>query len=155
VARAHGVRGHVVVELTTDREERVAPGAVLIGPDGPLEVRSSRAVPGSGWGSRWIVRFAGVDGRTAAEALRGAVLRAAPIHDPEALWVHELVGAEVVDLGGAALGRVTDLQANPASDLLVLDTGLLVPLRFLVRTEPAEGRAERVVVDAPPGLADL
>lgn len=155
VARAHGVGGHVIVELVTNREERVAPGSVLVGPAGPLEVRTARPQPGHGLRTRWIVKFAGVDRREHAEALRGAVLQAAPLHDPGALWVHELAGAEVVDLAGTSLGRVTDLQANPASDLLVLDSGALVPLRFVVRTEPPEGRAERVVVDAPPGLIDL
>ena len=43
------------------------------------------------------------------------------------------------------------MQANPASDLLVLRSGVLVPAVFLV-----ERRADGVVViDPPEGLADL
>jgi 16S rRNA processing protein RimM len=42
------------------------------------------------------------------------------------------------------------VQANPASDLLVLDTGALVPVRFVV-----ERLVDALVVDAPQGLFDL
>ncbi len=142
MVKPHGIRGEVVVDLVTDRTERLGAGSVLVGPEGPLEVvRSSRHQ------SRWIVAFAGVGDRDAAEALRGAVLRAEPLHDPDALWVHELVGAEVVDVDGTRYGEVTAVEANPASDLLVLDGGQLVPLRFVVSHQPG-----RVVVEAPPGL---
>ncbi len=51
--------------------------------------------------------------------------------------------------GAREHGRVESVQANPASDLLVLDTGPLVPLRFVV-----EQRDGTVVVDAPEGLFD-
>jgi 16S rRNA processing protein RimM len=98
---------------------------------------------------RWLVDFAGVGDRSAAEALQGTVLTAEPLDDPAALWVHELVGAEVVTVDGSPLGVVAAVEANPASDLLVLEGGGLVPLTFLVRTE-----AGRVVVDPPAGLLD-
>ena len=144
VGRAHGIRGEVAVTLVTDRVERVAPGATLWAEERRLEVRSSRPHQG-----RFLVHFDGVSDRSAAEALQGAVLTAEPLHDPAALWVHELVGAEVVAVDGARLGVVAAVEANPASDLLVLDGGGLVPLTFLVRAE--EGR---LVVDPPAGLLD-
>ena len=43
------------------------------------------------------------------------------------------------------------VQDNPASDLLVLDTGALVPLRFVVGRDPAG----RLLVEVPAGLFDL
>jgi ribosomal 30S subunit maturation factor RimM len=46
--------------------------------------------------------------------------------------VDELLGATVVSAAGDTLGRITAVEANPASDLLVLDTGVLVPTRFVV-----------------------
>jgi 16S rRNA processing protein RimM len=95
------------------------------------------------------VAFDGVTDRSAAEALQGVVLMAEPIDDPGALWVHDLVGAEVVDAGGTRLGTVAAVEANPASDLLVLDGGGLVPLTFLVSSSPG-----RLVVDPPAGLLD-
>jgi 16S rRNA processing protein RimM len=147
VAKPHGVRGEVVVELHTDRTERVAPGAVLTTKDGRrLEVLESRPHQ-----HRFIVSFDGVHDRTGADGLHGAVLFAEPLDDPEELWTHDLIGAAVVDVSGADWGEVEAVQANPASDLLVLRSGVLVPAVFLV-----ERRADGVVViDPPEGLADL
>ena len=152
MARPHGVRGEVVVELVTTLEERLAPGSVLEGPQRQLVVESARRVPGRERpaGGRWVVCFAGVGTREAAEELRGAPLRAQPLPGQKGLWVHELIGASVADVSGAAQGRVVAVEANPASDLLVLDSGALVPLRFVVDATPG-----RLVVDAPPGLFEL
>ena len=144
MARAHGLRGEVVVHLLTNRTERLAAGSVLSTPAG--ELRVERSSPHQG---RWIVAFAGVGDRAAAEELRGAVLSAPPLHDPDALWVHELVGAEVVTVDGRSHGQVVAVQANPASDLLVLEGGGLLPLRCVVSQETG-----RVVVDPPAGLLD-
>lgn len=132
------------MELVSDRLERVAPGSVLRAGERRLEVVASRPHQG-----RHIVTFAGVTDRNAADALRGVVLTAPALDDPSALWVHELIGAEVVDTAGTVLGTVAAVEANPASDLLVLDTGGLVPLRFLVDRQPG-----RLLVDPPPGLFD-
>jgi len=144
VVKPHGLRGEVIVELVTDRTERLVPGTELATDDGLLVVEQSSPHLG-----RWIVQFAGVVGRDAAEALRGTVLSAEPLEDPDALWVHELVGSRVEGTDGTDYGFVTAVEANPASDLLVLEGGGLVPLRFVVDHEPG-----RVVVDPPPGLLD-
>ena len=146
IGRAHGLKGEVTVVLTTDRTERVEPGAVLHAGDRPLTVVSSRPHQG-----RWIVAFDGVADRSTAEALRGAVLSAEPLDDPDALWVHDLVGAEVVTADGRACGRVTEVVANPAHDLLELDSGRLVPVVFVV---DESGLPDRLVIDPPPGLID-
>jgi 16S rRNA processing protein RimM len=145
ISKAHGLRGEVIVALITDRDERVAPGSVLTTDRGPLEVVSSRPHQ-----HRWIVQFAGVDGRAAAEALHGTVLRAAPLDDPDALWVHEVIGAEAVLPDGTLVGRVESIQVNPADDLLVLASGSLVPMAFVVGWD--EGH---LVIDPPEGLLDL
>jgi len=150
IARAHGLRGEVVVQLFTPRLERVAPGTVLQSDRGPLEVVSSRPQK-----DRHIVHFAGVVGRDAAKALMGTTLRAEAIEDPGVLWAHEIIGCVVVDADGIERGVVEALQDNPASDLLVLDSGALVPLRFVVHG-PTEGPADgRIHVDTPAGLFDL
>lgn len=144
MVKSHGLRGEVAVKLVTDRFDRLDPGAVLHGPHGPLEVLASRPHQDG-----FLVVFAGVVDREDADQLRGAVLSAAAVEDPDALWVHELIGAEVVDVDGKGHGLVVSVEANPASDLLVLDDGALVPLSFLVGTDPG-----RVVIDPPPGLFD-
>jgi 16S rRNA processing protein RimM len=97
-----------------------------------------------------VVSFAGTDTREQAEALRNIALSAAPIPDSGVLWVHELIGAEVVDTDGSPLGMVAAVEANPASDLLVLSGGGLIPLRFITDRRPG-----RLTVDVPPGLLDL
>jgi 16S rRNA processing protein RimM len=93
------------------------------------------------------VRFAGIETRDDAEGLVGATLRAEPMVGAEGLWVHELIGSDVVDQVGESRGKVVAVEANPASDLLVLDSGALVPLRFVVTAVPG-----RLTVDTPPGL---
>ena len=45
---------------------------------------------------------------------------------------------------------MTAVEANPAHDLLVLDSGALVPMVFVV-----EQRDGVVVIDPPDGLFDL
>jgi 16S rRNA processing protein RimM len=158
IVKAHGIRGEVVVEAVTNRAERFAAGAVLY--DGERAFTVRRASPQGGpdpagrmTRARWIVSFDGVDDRNSAERLRDTVLTAEPLdHDAAAsdeLWVHELVGSELFDRDGRALGRVTAVEANPASDLLVLESGHLVPMVFVV-----EAAAGRVVVDPPAGLLD-
>jgi 16S rRNA processing protein RimM len=96
------------------------------------------------------VAFRGIDSREAADSLRGAILAAAPIVDPDALWIHELIGAEVVNPSGTTIGVVEAVESNPASDLLVLRGGGLVPLHFVTHHGPG-----RLTVDLPPGLLDL
>ena len=149
IIKPHGLRGEVVVELVTNRPGRLAPGSVLETPSGPLLVVASRPFEATGDG-RWLVTIDGVTDRSASDALRGVVLRAAPLDDPDALWAHELIGARVVDAVGNPLGEITAIESNPASDLLVLDGGALVPMRFITGHSP-----EQVTVDIPPGLLEL
>lgn len=146
VGRAHGLKGDVTVTLTSDRRERLDPGSVLYADGRELVVVSARQHSG-----RWVVRFEGVDDRDAAEALRNLVLSADALDTSEGeLWVHELVGARVHDRAGTDLGRVLAVEANPASDLLVLDGDVLIPMTFVV-----EQRDGTVVVDPPEGLLDV
>jgi len=144
IVKPHGLRGEVVVELTTNRTERLDPGSRLYAGDVELEVLAS-----SPHQHRWIVTFAGVEGREGSEALRDLILSAEPVEDPGELWVHELIGCRLVEPDGADHGTVVAVQANPASDLLVLDGGGLVPLRFVVEHRPGV-----VVADLPTGLLD-
>ena len=139
------MRGDVIVELFTDRTERLAPGSRLESDHGVLEVVTSRPHLG-----RWIVRFADHASRDDAEALHGVVLRAEPIDDPDELWVHHLVGAEVRATDGTLVGHCVAVQANPAADLLELDSGALVPVVFVVAHD-----RDHVVVDLPEDLLDL
>jgi 16S rRNA processing protein RimM len=129
IDRPHGLAGAVVVTLVTDQLERLAPGATLNTEAGVLSVRSSRPLR-----HRFVVTFEGIDTLEAAEALRGTVLKGDPISKDGALWVDELIGVSVRTPDGTVLGTVTGVEANPASDLLVLDSGVLIPTRFVLGT---------------------
>jgi 16S rRNA processing protein RimM len=145
IAKPHGLKGEVVVDLVTNRTERLEPGTALSTSAGPVLVVEAS----SPFGTRWIVTFAGVSDREAAEEVRGWKLLAPPIDEPEALWVDELVGASVSDQSGRHLGTVAAVVANPASDLLELEGGALIPIVFVV-----ESAAGQVVVDIPDGLIE-
>jgi len=153
VARPHGLNGEVVVALVTNRADRLAPGAELTcrwevpgsretSGSRVLEVCSSRPFQG-----RYLVRFQGVHTRDEADELRDTLLYAPAVEDPDAFFVHDLVGREVVEVDGTQRGVVVAVQANPASDLLVMADGNLVPLRFVV--DRGDGR---IIVDVPAGL---
>lgn len=146
IDKAHGVLGEVLVTLTTNRDERVAPGALLFAGDRTFVVESSRPHQ-----HRFLVRFEGIFDRNAADGLRGTALSADPLDDPDEVWVHDLVGCEVVDTAASGLGTIEAVEVNPASDLLVLEGGHLIPMTFFVE-QRADGA---VVVDPPDGLFDI
>ncbi|MBM3672786.1 MAG: 16S rRNA processing protein RimM [Actinobacteria bacterium] len=142
IGRPHGLKGEVTVMLVTDRHERLDDGAQLFADERTLTVEHARPQRDG-----WVVRFQGVTTREGAEALRGLILTADPIDAGDDPWVHDLIGCEVSDVSGRALGSVTAVEANPAHDLLVLEGGALVPMPFVVEHEPG-----RVVIDPPEGL---
>jgi len=145
ITKPHGLKGEVIVKLSTNHDERVAPGTVLETDRGPMTIETS-----SPHQHGWIVRFSGMATREAAEAARGLILRAEPMDLPDELWIHEAIGSEVVDTAGVPLGRCVSVEANPASDLIVLESGGLIPMRFVVSHTPG-----RLVVDPPVGLLDV
>ena len=146
IGRPHGLRGDVMVTLTTNLVERVAVGTTWW--IGEREVTVESANPHQG---RHIVHLSGVDDRDAAAALTGARVFALALDDARDgdVWVHEVIGATVVDRAGRDHGRVVAVEANPAHDLLVLEHGGLVPMVFVV-----EHDRDRVVIDPPDGLLD-
>lgn len=146
IRRAHGLRGEVFVQLISDSDVRVAPGAELIAGDQTLVVETSRLASNG----RRVVKFAQIPDRTAAERYANQLLRGRPIDDPDALWVHELIGRRVVEIDGTDHGRCVAVLANPAADLLELDSGALVPTNFVVSNSDGT-----IVVDTPEGLFDL
>ena len=145
IVKAHGLKGQVIVDLWTDRSERLDPASQLLSPRGTLTVRSAAAHQ-----DRYLVSFAEIVTREDAEAWRGTVLSAPKLEDDDedVIWIDDLFGARVVDVQGVERGRVVDVEANPASDLLVLESGALVPLTFVTSVEANT----LIVVDVPEGL---
>ncbi len=142
--RPHGVRGELIVDLFEPREERTRAGSRwwIAG-----EWRTvASCSPHSG---RFRAALAGLGDRTAAEALVNRDVWAEPIDDPSTVWVHELIGATLVDQHGTARGRVVAVVDNPAHPIMELEDGTLVPCPFIV--DVSDGR---VAVSAPEGLFD-
>jgi 16S rRNA processing protein RimM len=161
VAKAHGLRGEVVVDPTTDTEGRFDPGRVMAAglPSGAartLKVATSRPFQG-----RWLVRFEGVESRTDAETLHGAELtirrdQVAPL--PEGRFYRfELVGLTAVTPEGTTLGRVDEVFATGANDVLIVRGAhgeILIPLLDTVLRE-VDAQGGRIVLSPPPGLPGL
>ncbi|WP_026425344.1 ribosome maturation factor RimM [Actinokineospora inagensis] len=163
VAKAHGIRGELAVDVRTDSpERRFALDARLTarlrdGSHRELTVSAARHHAG-----RLLVVFAEVPDRDTAEAMRGALLLAdpadlPPIDDPDEFYDHELAGlaAELVD--GTRVGTVRDITHGPGPDLLVIDRAdgaeLLVPFVREIVPE-VDVRGGRVVLDPPEGLIE-
>jgi 16S rRNA processing protein RimM len=110
VIKPHGLRGEVVVNVLSDVQGRLAAGDEVILDGTPNRVVSSRPHQG-----RLLIVFEGFPDRTAAEALRGALVEAdeAELEDEDQFYVHELVGAQVIGPDGADLGIVDDLVLLP------------------------------------------
>lgn len=151
IDKAHGLRGEVVVTLTSDREDRLAVGSCLF--TASHGEQAMQVVAARRHQERWIVAFAGVASREAAEEHRGTVLWASVSeHAPGEMWGYEVVGASVVTVDGRRCGSVSAVVPSAGSDLLELEGGALVPAVFVVDSSrlPAE-----LVIDPPDGLFDL
>lgn len=144
--RPHGLKGDIFVQLTTDRRDRVASGARFFARGTMITVESSR-VAGNG---RIIARFDAFSDRTQAERWTNVELFAEPIDDPDAMWVHEMISKRVVDQDGVDRGVCLAILANPAAEILELDTGALVPSNFVTSMND-----DTIRVDVPEGLFDL
>lgn len=131
----------MAVTLISDRDDRLVVGAAFLTDDGILRVDAARPHQ-----KGWLVHFGGVSDRTAAEALAGTILRAEADTASEGIWVHELIGLDVIDQTGTRRGEVVAVQQNPAHDLLVLDDDVLVPSVFISSV------GDHIVVDVPDGL---
>ena len=146
VGRPHGLDGSF--HVTRPRAALLTLGAVV-----RVAGRDAEIVRRAGTEHRPILRLAGVEGREAAEALRGEDLlvarSAAPALGEDEWYAEDLVGLLVVD-DGREVGTVGRLVALPSCEALEVrraaGAALLVPLlRDCVRDVDLDAR--RVDVD--------
>lgn len=174
IARSHGIGGEVAVDVRTDDpDERFAPGRVVRGVSGAGR-RDTEGAPGReltvesvrGHGGRLLIRFRGIEDRTAADALRGTVLVVgvddlpAP-DDPDEFYDHQLEGLEVRLSGRTRIGEISDVLHTGGGELLSvrLDASaggaghaeVLVPFVAAIVTRVALSDGY-IVVDPPDGL---
>ena len=161
IARAHGIRGQVIVNPDTDfLDERFRPGATLFamraGVVVPVTLTTARFQNG-----RPVIGIAGVETMNDAEALAGLELRV-PVEELAALpagtfYHHDLVGCQVVTSGGETVGTVEKVEGTLGrSRLVVAGTKgeILIPLAAeICRTIDVAGK--RIVIEPPDGLLEV
>ena len=165
VIKPHGVHGEVGVKSLTERPDlRFRPGEELwLGPDEdnlePITIRSVRTHK-----QGYLVLFDSVTDRNAAEGMRKWKLFIPADRVPEPAegryYHHQLIGLAVLDESGAAMGRVSQVIANPGQDLLEVRLSsqggkqVLVPLVEDIVRE-VDLAAGTLTVRLPQGLLDI
>ncbi|ABG98310.1 MULTISPECIES: ribosome maturation factor RimM [Rhodococcus] len=166
VAKSHGIKGEIVVEVRTDEpEDRFAVGAVLRGHKPREQTVSTYTVEAArDHSGRLLLRLEGVSDRTAADALRGTLFvidsaELEPSDDPDEFYDHELEGLSVRLADGTEVGTVIEVLHSAAGELLSIRRAgdqsgeLLVPFVAAIVTSVsvADGVA---LIDPPEGLLD-
>lgn len=156
VLRPHGVRGEVRVKPLTAHPERFLHLEEVYVEGVRRRVRAARVAAGA-----VILSLEGCEDRGAAELLRGRLLEVDrdhvhPLPEGEYYWF-QLRGLRVLTTEGRPVGRVVDVEPNPAHDLLVVEgeagRRFLVPaVRALVAEVDLEGG--RLLVRDIPGLLE-
>lgn len=151
ITRAHALAGGVRVEPEGPAVDGLSPGDRVEVVDRDGSVRELTVTERAGHAARPILRFREICDRTAAEALRGGLLRVAvdAIADrleDDTYLVGDLVGCAVF-VGDRELGRVVDVHPGTANDNLEVQgtegTQLLPFTRdAVIRLALAEGRIE-------------
>ena len=142
VGRPHGLAGAFVVERPSESSERLARGAVVHVAGEPARIVESKRA-----GGRPVIRLDRQVARGAELAVRRSEL---PPPDEDSFYVFQLVGLDVEEDGPRALGRVQDVEPGVANDVLVLDSGVRLPL---VDACVHRIDLERGVVHVVPGFA--
>ena len=161
VARAHGIRGHVIVNPDTDFvDDRFRVGAELLARRGGrverLRVTAMRIHLG-----RPIVAIEGVETMNDAQAMAGLELRV-PVAELAPLpsgtfYRHDLIGCRVETTGGDLVGEVVAVEGSGEASRLVVATPRgeeLVPLASEM-VPVVDPPARRIVIAAPDGLLGL
>lgn len=156
IVAPHGLRGEVRVRPSTDIPNRFEPLSEvrLRWPDGRERIQSLERVR---WHKRQaILKLAGCDTRSAAEALRGACLVVLPGEQPPLppgeYYVHQILGLRVVTTTGVEVGPVTDVLFTGSNEVYVTPQVLIPATKELVREiDLAQGR---MVIEPVPGLLD-
>src|SRR5579871_3781718 len=155
IARAHGNKGQVIVNLDTDfPEARFRPGAELFTLRGGV-VTAVTLTAVRFQAGRPVIGLQGVDTMDAAESLAGQELRipadrlaALP---PGAFYQHDLIGCRVETPAGMPVGVVQAVEGAQGSSRLVVAGArgeILIPLAVEICTS-IDVAARRIVVEPP------
>jgi 16S rRNA processing protein RimM len=152
VVSAHGIQGELKVESLTDFPERFRAGSLLWLEGAPRRIERSRQQS-----KLMVLKLDAIDSRAEAEAMRGKQLmvpQAQAIEQESVYYLHDIIGLQVMEESGDALGEVVDVLATGSNDVYVVRGGrgeVLLPALDDVVKE-VDLRARRMVVDVPEGL---
>jgi 16S rRNA processing protein RimM len=108
-----------VVEDASEDPQRFEPGATVLVDGEPAAVIERKHA-----GGRLVVRLDRPVARGRELHVRRSEL---PEPEPGEYYVFQLIGLDVEEEGGRALGTVTDVAPGVANDVLELDSGLALP----------------------------
>jgi 16S rRNA processing protein RimM len=159
IVGVHALAGEVRVLPDNPDSEAFAPGRTLFLRRGP-ERRLAEVASVRPHKCFFLVRFAGVENRSAAEAYRGYEVYVRtdelPRTRPNEYYYHELVGMEVLATTGEFLGQVASVMPTAGADLLVIRHGeheYFIPMvAEFVRS--IDRQARRIRIELQPGLLD-
>ena len=138
VAGAHGIKGELRLKLFSDSIHSLSQHQSLYVRGAELRLLSIRDS-----GKTAVARFEGVNDRSAAEALRGALIEidrsALPALEEGEYYHADLIGLAAVDKQGTAVGTVAGVENYGAGDLLEIELD--------------DGK--RSLIPFSPGIADL
>ncbi len=160
VIGAHGVKGAVRVKSFTASPLDIGSYGPLSDEEGERSLVIRSLVPGAKPGVV-VLKFEGVKGRDAAEALQGRRLyvprSALPELEEEAYYHADLVGLKVELTGGEDFGKVIAVHDFGAGDVLEIEplSGASVMLPFTKAVVPTVDLEKgRMVVELPEGWLD-
>jgi 16S rRNA processing protein RimM len=149
IVSVFGLKGQVKVLPLTDFLDRFAKGSRLrlkeqwVTIDEVNDVR----IP-------LVIKFSGVDTIDQAEELRGSYLEASASNKPklekDEYFTQDLLGLTVETTDGEVLGKIDDVIAAPAHDLLKIGEMLIPAVKAFVKKVDIKG--QKITVELIPGM---
>lgn len=108
-----------------------------------------------------IIKAEGIEDRTAAEGVKGQGFfiddENLVADEGETIYLSEILGFEIVDPNGMAVGKIVAFSSNGAQDLLVVNTGRgQAEIPFVdAFTVEIDHDAKKIVMDLPEGLLEI
>ena len=151
IVGTHGLKGDVKVELLTDFIDRLDVGRRLRLKGDWITVRSARLQK-----DRLILGLVGLDDVDSAQALQWEYLEAPeeerPELDEDEYATADLIGMEVVTTDGEDLGKIDNVLAMPAQDVLVVGSIMIPAVKQFVKSVDIASR--RITVELIEGMRE-
>jgi len=131
-----GLKGEVKVRPFTDKPEQFDKLKEVCLVIDQTDVRKGTIEKVRAHRNYFIVKFAGINSVSDAEALRNAEIRVdkselIPLSEHE-YYIDELLGIDVTTTEGKALGKIKEVLRSPANDVYVTDLAMIPALKSII-----------------------